>query len=143
MAKYRVLLRIEFEQGRRQPQTNVTWSCGRLPRTHIHGGIVQVRQGERRRPEELGELAGVFHAIEHAESNGETLARDDIEVEYESLTHVFKRGKIERSLTGPSHIRAVSQAIYDEVNSRKRPLGSDVLSAEQLAWLRARSSSAT
>jgi len=58
--------------------------------------------------------------MKHAESNGETLGYDDIEVVYEGLTHIFKRGKIDRSITGPNFTRGVSRATFHEVNARKR-----------------------
>lgn len=85
-----------------------------------------MHNGYRQRPEEVGEMYGVYHAIEHAEASGEILDASDIEVTYENLTHVFKRGKIDRSLQGPSLTRGVNTGIYNEVTARKRPLGSDV-----------------
>jgi hypothetical protein len=126
VARYRIHLRVEREQGKRHAETKVTWSCTRLPSTHVAGGIVPIHQGERRQPEDTGELFGVYEAMKHAEPNGETLGYDDIEVVYQGLTHIFKRGKIDRSTTGPNFTRGVSRATFHEVNARKRPLGSDI-----------------
>jgi hypothetical protein len=127
MVKYSLLLRVERETGTRNPETRVTWGCTRLPNTHVADGRVKLYQGAARRPEERGELSGIYHAIQHAEANGETLASSDIEVAYESLTHVLKRGKTVKSLQYPPPVtRGVSHSIFNEVNARKRPLGSDV-----------------
>jgi hypothetical protein len=126
VARYCVSLRVEFEQGTRPSGVKVTWSCTRLPGTRIDGGVVTVYYGEQPHPEELGELFGIYRAMQHAEANGESLSASDIDLAYESLTHVFKRRKIDHSLQGRSYTRGVSRHLYDAVNARKRPLGSGV-----------------
>ena len=125
MASYRISLRIDYQIGTRHPETKVSWGCTRLPNARVDGGLVDVYAGERVRPEDRGEMYGVYHAIKDAEARGETLARDDIEVEQEIFTHTLKGGKIEKSAKAAPITRSVSQEIYNEVNARKRPLGSD------------------
>ena len=91
MAKYNVHVSIESETGTRHPaEDRVSWSCTLLPATHISGGTVI----HSRPSESDGEICGVYEAIKHAEANGETLTRGDIDVVIARVTHVLKRQNV-------------------------------------------------
>ena len=65
-----------------------------------------IHEGEARQPEDIGELFGVYEAIKHAEANGEALDHGDIEVMYEGLTHILRRGRSTARLRAPTSLAA-------------------------------------
>ncbi len=131
MAKYSVWVEKERETGTRHPAPlKVTWGCTHLPSTRVADGTTDIDADNY--PGGISEAIGIFEAIgiseaiKHAEANGETLTREDIEVTVEQVTLVVKRGNVVNVHRPKSVPRMASARIFEEVNVRKRPLGSAV-----------------
>ena len=119
--KYSIHVTVETETGTRTPaEPVITWSARRIvaPVTdfgdHIHS----------RATERDGVLGGVYTAIKHAESLGETVTIDDLAVTVEHVTNVLKRGKVVNVNRRSSDHVSNYRGAFDEVMKRPRPLGS-------------------
>ncbi len=73
--------------------------------------------------ERSGVLSGFYECVKDAESRGEAIARNDIEVSVERVTEILKRGNLANATRSPSGSSTTSHRdAFDEIMKRPRPL---------------------
>jgi hypothetical protein len=121
VAKYEIRVSVTSERGTRHPaEPEVWWRVRRVVDPVEDVGGRDVMLGPK--TERVGELQGAVTAIRHAEARGETLAREDIEVEVEHVTNLLKRQKLDNVKRSNHPRRMVRQDVYEEIMKRPRPL---------------------
>lgn len=120
MTKYSIYVTHTRQTGVRHPMDPVvTWRASRL-------GAAAFAKGGRifhsRATEDDGLISGIYEAIKHAESLGETLVLADLEVTVEFVTEILKRQKVEKVNRRTSSHPTMYQDLFTNIMSRARPL---------------------
>lgn len=121
MQKYSIDVTVVRETGTRHPvETKVTWSARRVADPVVHIGRADISHSKA--TERDGVQSGYYESIKHAESLGETLALNDLEVTLEHVTEVLKRHKVASVQRLSSRHVGGFKDVFDEIMARKRPL---------------------